>query len=90
MNEEKYHEHIEEAAEKLKAAYAPFLAMMNGGRNMVEGFNIPGVKVIHSPEDPGVNYPSTKYMELPDGLRLIFRGGDYAGHYDPNLPEGVY
>ena len=71
--------------EKLKASYAPFLAMMNGGKNMVEGFNIPGVKFVNSEEDP-----NTKYMELPDGLRLIFRNGTYDGYYDPNLKKGVY
>lgn len=80
-----YHEHIVETAEKLKAAYAPFLAMMNGGKSMVEGFNIPGVKFVKSEEDA-----NTKYMELPDGLRLIFRNGEYAGYYDPNLQKGVY
>lgn len=51
----------------------------------IEGFNIPGVKFVPSAEDPG-----TKYMELPDGLRLTFRNGVYAGHYDPNLPKGVF
>ena len=80
-----YHEEIMKAAGKMRAAYAPFLAMMNGGKSMIEGFNIPGVKFVPSAEDQ-----NTKYMELPDGLRLIFRGGNYAGHYDPNLPEGVF
>ena len=78
MNDKAYHEHINEQANRLKAAYAPFMAMMNGGKNMFEGFNIPGVKFVQSPEDA-----NTKYMELPDGLRLIFRNGEYAGWYIP-------
>ena len=27
--------------------------------------------------------PNTIYIELPDGLRLIFREGEYVGHYIP-------
>lgn len=37
------------------------------------------MKMIESCEDP-----STIYMELPDGLRLIIRDGKYVGWY---LPE---
>lgn len=70
-----YHEYIEEAAEQLRKAYAPFMAMMNGGKNMVEGINIPGVKFAKSEVDP-----AAKYMMLPDGLRLIFRNGVYDGY----------
>ena len=33
-------------------------------------------RVIQSCEDP-----RTGYIELPDGLRLIFRDGKYDGHY---------
>lgn len=52
---------------------------------MIEGIRIPGVKFVRSEEEP-----NTKYMELPDGLRLIFRNGTYDGYYDPNLPKGVF
>ena len=36
----------------------------------------PSVKAITSCEDP-----NTVYVEFPDGLRLIIRGGKYEGHY---------
>lgn len=45
---------------------------------MLEEFNIPGVKFVKPVEEP-----NTKYMEMPDGLRLIFRGNEYAGWYLP-------
>ena len=43
-------------------------------------FECYGQKVIKSAEDE-----NTCYWEFPDGLRLIFRDGEYAGWY---LPEG--
>lgn len=30
---------------------------------------------------PSVEDPNTQYVELPDGLRLIFREGEYVGWY---------
>lgn len=36
----------------------------------------PDVRLIDSCEDP-----NTQYIEFPDGLRLIIRGGKYDGHY---------
>ncbi len=44
----------------------------------LEEINIPGVKFVYSTEDA-----NTKYMEMPDGLRLIFRDNEYAGWYLP-------
>lgn len=40
------------------------------------------MKVISDPEDPAVFW-----LELPDNLRLIYRDGEYVGHYSPTLPE---
>ena len=44
-------------------------------RNKVR-FECYGQKVIQSAEDK-----NTQYWEFPDGLRLIFRDGKYAGWY---------
>ena len=49
-------------------------------RKKARSFDFPacGLKAIPSMEDP-----ATVYYELPDGLRLIFREGKYAGWYLP-------
>lgn len=44
----------------------------------------PNMVTIESPEDPDV-----VYLELEPHLRLIFRKGEYVGHYDPLLPEPI-
>jgi len=39
-------------------------------------------KVFHSCEDP-----DACYVETPDGLRLVFRKGEYVGWYTTELAE---
>ena len=42
----------------------------------------PSLEVIQNPEDEDV-----LYLEFPDGLRLVFREGNYVGWYTTNLAE---
>ena len=44
----------------------------------------PNMVTIENPEDPDV-----VYLELEPHLRLIFRKGEYVGHYDPLPPEPI-
>lgn len=40
--------------------------------------SLPGAQFIDSSEDPAI-----KYLDMPDGLRLISRDGKYVGWYLP-------
>lgn len=42
------------------------------------------MKIIHD-----VEKPDKYYSELPDGYRLVYEDGKYAGRYNPELNEVI-